>query len=337
MPPGFDARLSALAAAQCGAFSRRQVLGLGGSTSLIKRRVRSGVWLTCHPGVYVIAGVPPSWQQQVWTALLAIGPSAAVTHESALRVHGLDDGLVPRYPLTFTIPHGGHARVDGAVVHQIDDLCPSDLTIVDGLPVSRAPRAVVEAAATVGPRRLGNIIDELVVGSRTSHESIAVCLARVARPQKPGVITLARVLDDRGDGYVADQSQLEHELFAALDRAGLPSPRHQAPLPGRGVIKGLVDGAYGDAKLILEADGRRWHTRLRDMKHDHERDAEAARVGWQTLRFLYEQIIGDPDEVCAVVRDVRAVRLGLGSPVPIAPVTAASGEAIGTGRALVRR
>ncbi len=314
MPKGFDARIAALAAVQCGMLSRGQALGLGASESLIKRRVRAGVWVTHHPGVYGIAGVPPSWQQEVWAALLAIGPAATVTHETALRMHGLGDDLVPRYPLTFTIPHGGHARVRGAVVHQIDDLAATHVSTAHGLTLSSAPRAVVEVAATVGQRRLGDIVDELLVAGRTSRERIAGCLADVVRPGKPGITKLGRVLDDRGDGYVAEESELERALFAALARGGLPSPERQVPLPGRGAIEGVVDGAYNDARVVLEADGRRWHTRLRDLKRDHERDAEAARVGWQTLRLVYEQIIGDPDHVSSVVADVRAVRLGAAQP-----------------------
>ena len=42
---------------------------------------------------------------------------------------------------------------------------------------------------------------------------------------------------------------------------------------------------------------------------------QTPRVGWQTLRFLYEQITGDPDGVCSIVADVRAARGG-GTPVP---------------------
>ena len=64
----------------------------------------------------------------------------------------------------------------------------------------------------------------------------------------------------------------------------------QRALPGTGAVEGVVDAAYPDCRLILEADGRRWHTRVDDLRRDHERDAEAARAGWQTLRFLYEQI-----------------------------------------------
>src|ERR671919_1795556 len=128
------------------------------------------------------------------------------------------------------------------------------------------------------------------------------------------VSSLGRVLDERGAGPTPPASERERALFAALDAGGLPRPRRQMALPSRGAIEGLVDAAYPDCRLILESDGRRWHARINDLKRDHERDAEAARVGWQTLRFVYEQIIHDPHEVCAVVADVRAVRSTAGPP-----------------------
>jgi very-short-patch-repair endonuclease len=342
MPRTFELTLSALAAGQCGAFARAQVLASGGSNSLVKRRLASGAWEVRHPGVYAISAVPRSWHQDVWAALLAIGPRATVSHETALRLHGLGDDLVPSRPLTFTISHGGHARVAGAVAHQIDDLAPVDVGAVAMLPSSRPHRAVVEVAATVGRRRLGDIVDELLVTRRTSHEAIAACLARVVRPGKPGVVALGEVLDERGDGYVADASELERALFTALESAGLPLPRRQAPLPGRGALEGLVDAAYDGAKVIIEADGRRWHTRIRDLKRDHQRDAEAARVGWQTLRFLYEEIMGNPGDVCAVIRDVSAVRMrSQESPASRRPTegndTAQVGEAIAPASALSRQ
>jgi very-short-patch-repair endonuclease len=342
MPRPFELRLSELAAGQCGVVARAQVLASGGSNSLDKRRLASGAWEVRHPGVYAISAVPTSWHQDLWAALLAIGPRATVSHETALRLHGLGDDLVPSRPLTFTIPHGGHVRVAGAVVHQIDDLAPVDVGAVAMLPSSRPHRAVVEVAATVGRRRLGDVVDELLVTRRTSHEAIAACLARVIRPGKPGVVALGQVLDERGDGYVADASELERALFSALRSAELPLPRRQVPLPGRGALEGLVDAAYHDAKVIIEADGRRWHTRIRDLKRDHQRDAEAARVGWQTLRFLYEEIMGDPGDVCAVIRDVCAVRMrSQESPAscrtPARSATAGVGEAIASASALLRQ
>jgi very-short-patch-repair endonuclease len=230
-----------------------------------------------------------------------------VTHESALRVHGLD--CVPAKPFTFTIPHGAHSRVAGPVVHQIDDLRPHHVVRANGLPVTKPARAVVEVAAVLGRRRLRRVLDDVLLGHLAKLPQIAACLREVMRPGKPGVRKLAEILDDRSNGYIPPQSELERALLAALAVAGLPEPRRQFPLPGRGDLEGLVDAAYPDAQLIIEADGRRWHTRLDDFATDRRRDREAARVGWQTIRFVYDEIMYDPAGVGRQVAEIRAERL----------------------------
>jgi len=301
-----DRLIAELAARQHNAFTRVQALDGGMAATTVRRRVRSGRWGAPLPGVYTIAGAPPTWLHHVWCAYLAAGPTAVVTHESALHLHGLH--LQPRHPITLTVSHGGHHRLRGVFVHQIDDLRPHRVTEVAGLPVSTPERAVVEVAATLGRRRLADVLDEAVAARRTSYGKVAACLQEVARPRKPGVATLGRVLDERSEGPGAPASALERDLAAALRAGGLPAPVRQHPLPGRGAIEGLVDAAYVDARLILEADGRRWHTRIRDLKKDHDRDTEAARVGWQTLRLLYEEIVHHPMDVCSAVADVLAQR-----------------------------
>lgn len=302
-----DSRMARLAARQAGAFSRAQALALGFTDPSIRRRLRAGVWVRTHPGVYGLAGVPPTWHGEVWAAFLAVGPMAAVTHETSLMVHASEH--VPPRPITLTVPHGGHPRVRGAFVHQIDDLHPAHVVTVDGLPVSTAARAMVEVAATLGPRHLGRVLDDLVFDKRTQYPEVAARLAEVARPGKPGVAKLAAILDERSDEAVPAGSELERAMLSALVGGGLPAPQPQMALPGVGAVEGLVDAAYPECRLILEADGRRWHTRVRDLARDHARDNQAARAGWQTLRFLHEAIRHDPDGVCATVADVREVRL----------------------------
>ena len=303
----FDSAVALLAAGQLGAISRGQALELGAKTAAIQRRVRSGRWRRTRSGVYVVGGVPASWMQDVWCAFLAIGPAAVVTHETALRIHRM--GEVPDSLLTFTVPHGDHARLPGVFVHQIDDLRSHRVRTISGLPVSTPERVIVELAAGTGERRLGRLLDGAVAAKRTTYARAAGCMHEVFRPGKPGMVKLASVLDARGDGFVPPHSELERALFAALAAGGLPAPRRQHPLPGRGAVNGLVDAAYPDARLIVEADGRRWHTRIDDLKRDHLRDTEAARAGWLTLRFVYEQIVHDPADVCAAIRDVRTSRL----------------------------
>jgi very-short-patch-repair endonuclease len=117
------------------------------------------------------------------------------------------------------------------------------------------------------------------------------------------------VLDRLTGTGTTTMSVLERELFELIDSAGLPRPTSQFPFPGQLFTNGCVDAAYVDAKLVIEADGRAWHTRVADIKRDHERDADAARHGWQTLRLLYENIKGDREGTAALIRDVRRERL----------------------------
>jgi hypothetical protein len=194
-------------------------------------------------------------------------------------------------------------------VHQIDDLVATHRTQWRQLPVSTPARSVVELGAVCSTATVGRVADDLVRMGRTSYGAIAAVLAAVARPGKPGVLEVGTMLQERADGYVPPGSELERSLFATLDAGGLPPPTRQLPLPGRGSVAGIADAGYVDAKIILEADGRRWHARVAAAKVDRARDAQVARAGWVPLRFVHEQIVGDPAGVCAVVDETRQVRL----------------------------
>jgi very-short-patch-repair endonuclease len=302
-----EARLALLARRQSGAFSLAQARQLGFARSTVYDRVAAGTWERSLPGVFALGGGERTRDQELWIAVLGVGGDAHLTHESSALLHGAE-GL-PERPVTLTVPHRSHHRLPGVFAHQIDDLRAAHRTVVRGLPVSSAARAVVELGATQSEAIVGRVADDLVRLRRTSFARISAVLAQIARPGKPGVERVARMLDARGDGYVPPASELERALFSALEAGGLPPPRRQVALPGRGPIRGLVDGAYLDAQIVLEADGRAWHMRQHAARLDRERDAQVVRAGWVPLRFVYEQIQHHPDEVCAVVEEARAVRL----------------------------
>jgi very-short-patch-repair endonuclease len=302
-----EARLGLLAGRQAGAFSLSQLAELGFPRSTVVSRLRRDVWERRLPGVYAVPGVPRTREHELWVRVLAVGPAAVVTHESAALCAGAERLAEP--PFTYTVPHRWHHAIPEAFVHQIDDLLPHHRTRWNGLPVSRPARAVVELAATQSAETIGRVLDDLLALRRTTTAQVARVFGEVARPGKPGIAKIADVLAERSGTYVPPHSELERLLFAVLRAGGLPEPRRQVRLPGRGRIDGIADAGYDDAMLLLEADGRRWHDRVAAARRDRERDQQAARAGWLTLRFVHEQLTDEPAEVCAVVDDTRRSRL----------------------------
>lgn len=297
-----DRVVTELAVRQCGAFAAWQLDQAGVPVTARGRRVASGWWVRAAPGVWILPSAPLTFEQRLWTAALAVGPESVVSHEAAAELHGIRN--VARGRVTLTVPHSGYHRVANATVHQISDVLPEHLTLVRGLSVTTIVRTVVDLAAVVGPARLQHIVEDVKYDGLASFADIGQCLASVARRGKPGVRRLTLALDAYSDGKATPNSKLERELLDVIHGAGLDRPVAQLPFPGRQFVKGCVDFAYPDVKVVIEADGRRWHTRIRDIKRDHERDGDAAESGWLTLRLLYEHITGDPE---GTARRIRAV------------------------------
>ena len=212
----------------------------------------------------------------------------------------------PSIPSSSRSRIGWHHRLDGVFVHQIDDLQPWHRTTWHGLPISNPARCVVELGGNpAGSRWSGGSADDLIRLRKTTYLEIQRVFAEVARPGKPGMEHDGRVLDERATGMCPPQSELSGRSSRALAAGGLPAPRRQVPLPGRSSITGIADAAYDDARIVLEADGRRWHERVEQLGAIGRETLQVVRAGWEPLRFVFEQIVGSPAEVCAVVIETR--------------------------------
>ncbi|MEX2294019.1 MAG: hypothetical protein WD691_09560 [Acidimicrobiales bacterium] len=97
-------------------------------------------------------------------------------------------------------------------------------------------------------------------------------------------------------------------MRAVFTVPGVPPIRWQAPFPGRQAGRQRVDGLISAWSVVLEGDGRAWHTRVEDFERDRRRDSEAAAAGLQTLRFTWHQLVDEPDWTLRVLLDVGAHR-----------------------------
>ncbi|MGH2793297.1 MAG: DUF559 domain-containing protein [Actinomycetota bacterium] len=100
-----------------GVFSGSEAIRLGATRSLIHRRIAASRWERLHPGVFRIAGTPPSWRQDLLASILSGGPAAVASHRAGARLWHSPGTATANQEIT--VPRGSRPRLD-CIVHQLD-------------------------------------------------------------------------------------------------------------------------------------------------------------------------------------------------------------------------
>ena len=300
----FDAAIADLSSRQYGLFSRAQAFDLGGTNRLLHTRLVAGRITHEAEGVYGMPGWPESWYRRLWRAYLATGPHAVVSFETAAAIHRLTN--FPRGRLVLTTPHGDHHWHALAEMRQRTDVRPEHITIVGGLRTTTVVRTLFDLAAVSGKERLAVAIEDAHIVGQCRLDELQAFYDELRRPGKRGMKKLGKILADRGPGYVPSQSWLSRRLVTILTDSGLPKPRIEPELPWRSHEPDRADALYDAERVLLEADGRRWHTRVDQMANDRRRDREAQNHGHRPYRFVYQELRFDPQMVLETVRDALA-------------------------------
>lgn len=297
-----DAGLARLAQAQHQVVSREQALGLGLTDRMIARRLASGQLQKVVDGVYALPGAPPSLQRDAMAACLRLGPACVASHETAARLHDLP--YVAHTGPVVTVPYGGTGRCSIAVVHRTRHLASSDRTLVDGVPATSLARTLIDLAVVVRPIRLERIVDAALASRAVTLEEIDDAFDGVGRGGRRGRGAIGRILLQRGAGSVVPESVLEARFLALVRAAAIDPPVLQARPAWLPTCDGRVDLAWPSARVVVEADGRRWHSRDADDERDRRRDNAAVVAGWRVLRFTWSMVTREPEAVIAALRAV---------------------------------
>ena len=68
-----------------------------------------------------------------------------------------------------------------------------------------------------------------------------------------------------------------------------------------------ADLAYPERRLLIEADGRDYHTKWADVAADMTRQNALVGLGWRILRFTWRQVLFQPDLTVRTVRDALLI------------------------------
>jgi Protein of unknown function (DUF559)/Transcriptional regulator, AbiEi antitoxin len=285
---------------QHGVFTRAQAIEAGMHPSKIDRRVNSGEWEPVDYAVYRLAGTPPSWRQRLMAACLA-GPAVA-SHRSAATLLGFVDCYEDLVEVTAVRHRRRHHS--GVVWHESRCLHPGDLTEVDGIPLTRACRTLLDLAVVLDVDRLEELLDDGLHRGWFSSDMVWRRWEELGGLRRAGGRVVRAVLERRVAGERPAESILETRFRQLLRRAGLPAPVAQYDVRDGDEFVARVDFAYPEFGIAIEVDGEERHTGRSPRKHDARRDRRLSALGLHPLRFHWDDVHKNPE---GVARDITAV------------------------------
>jgi very-short-patch-repair endonuclease len=284
--------IARLADRQHGVVATWQLLALGLTQDDIDYRARIGRLHRIHRGVYAVGYRTLTPKGHRMAAVLAYGPDAVLSHRSAAAHWDIGPGF---WKIEVTVPQSRRSR-KGTRAHQAT-LHPDDITIHDGIPITSVARTILDLAAHLNHDRLTHLIEEADRKQRFDLRALDRAMAR--RPHAPGIRRLNTVLAAYR-GPADTRSKLERDFRALIVKAGLPEPQYNVLLAGF-----TVDVYWPEWKLVVELDGKPYHTDPSAFETDRIRDATLQKIDIRVLRVTGKRM---DDEPAAVLNDILALR-----------------------------
>jgi very-short-patch-repair endonuclease len=293
----FDRAVADLARRQHGTFNHAQARGLGATDSMIRQRAQIGEWVRLARGVYALASHPPTWRRQYKAAELSkVG--AAICGRAAAMVHGFEGAKVVRPAIV--VPPGTSVRSTIADVHEGTAV---PLTMVHGIRTTTAAHTVLDLLATWPVHAVERAFDGALLAGIVQLADCEERVAALAGSRRRDLGTYEVLVGDRRQaGWAPPGSELERMLAGVLD--GLPGDvtvERQCRFPWWPDSACRADFLVRPWRLIVEADGRRWHARVADFDRDRWRDNTALAHGYRVLRFTHTHVRERPAEVLELV------------------------------------
>lgn len=256
-----------------------------------------------HRGVYAVGHAAKTPRGTQMSAVLACGPDAVLSHQSAAAIHGLMrwDGR----------PHVTTRRsrgpISGVVTHRSRCLGPADLTTVDGLPVTSWARTVVDLADLLPMARIVRVLEQAAI--QELYDDRQLVAARRRCPGRRGARRLETAL---ALGYhrkpQRTRSPLE-ERFLDLVRGAtprLPDPSCNAIVVVAGGESIEVDVLFAAERVVVELDSARYHGHAVALQRDAERDRALDAAGFEVLRLCWRAVVHERGTTIRRIRSLLA-------------------------------
>jgi very-short-patch-repair endonuclease len=216
-------------------------------------------------------------------AVLACGPHAVLSHESAGELFGFWRGgsNVSHVLVATATPH----RHPGVRVRRRPSLARDDVTFRQRIPVTTAACTLIDLAARHPRADIEAALNEADLRGLIELAALRAQLDRT--PPRPGVAKLRITIDRRT--FTFTRSALERHFLRIVRRAGLPKPLTRVYVNGF-----EVDFYWPDLGLVVETDGGAFHRTPAQQGADRRRDQAHTAAGLTPLRFAHGQVRYEP-------------------------------------------
>jgi very-short-patch-repair endonuclease len=254
-----------------------------------------------HEGVYTVGHSLLTHEGRFMAAVLACGPGAVLSHGSAADLWGLRENR--RHRIDVTAPGRRGRAPKGIDAHRHGSLVAADRTSVEGVPCTSMARTLLDLAGVIPVWELRKAVAEAEV-LRVLDKGAVRSLVKRSRGRR-GVARLRLLLEELDPDTKRTRSEMERLFLRMCTRAELPRPEVNVSLDvGNGHLE--PDFLWRDARLIMEADSRRYHDTDSAFLNDRRREQRLQLVGWRVSRCTWAQIEYEPRVLAETIRGLLA-------------------------------
>jgi predicted transcriptional regulator of viral defense system len=286
---------------QHGLISLEQLCAEGLTDSGVRKRERAGLLHRVHHGVYAVGHLPQTREARYMAAVLACGPNAVLSHRSAVELWGLRED--PRERIDVTAPGRRGRAPRGIDAHRHGSLAAADRTTERGIPCTTVARALLDFAGVAPVWELRQAVGEAEVRRLLNLAEVRRLIKR--SPGRRGVARLRMLLDEIHPQTGRTRSEMERLFLGMCTRAGVPQPEVNVWLDV-GDERLQPDFLWRDARLIVEADSRRFHDTGSAFLNDRRREQRLQLAGWRVSHCTWWEIKSEPRRLAETIRGLLA-------------------------------
>ncbi len=286
---GLEGRLIACASGQLGVFTVQQAAEVGLSENALHWRKRAGLIVPIFPGVYRLAAVEESREQQMLAGCLAVRNSV-VGGVSAALLHGLPVGFAYAGKPTLIVPNQTTVRLSGVDVHRTRHPYRTQPWLT--VRMTQVSSTLISLASVLSQTDLARCLDYAIAQG-------SVSVARVLREAEArpvsrfvGRAPLFAELHAWVGQQIVHRSRYEQKVDRWIRESSLPhsTPNFKVQILGRNTSV-EVDRAWPAARVALEISPFFTHGSASTQRRDMQRRVWLQESRWRIVEATDEHLI----------------------------------------------